>query len=120
MTNYDLAKAVDAFPSGHPHREPFLAELRLRGSLGPEAQEEELHKAARRGNPDALRRWYEAGARNRIKWGVPGDFIQCVKIAKKYMTDKEAKGFCQLRHMSATGEPAGVGAHGGKKKTGES
>ena len=64
--------------------------------------EVEIHKA---GNPQALIDWYNAGADGQIDWGTPGDFQQCVAIAGKHLDNPE--GFCQLRHMDATGEPAG-------------
>jgi len=64
----------------------------------------EIHKA---GNPQSLIDWYNAGADGQIDWGSEGDFDACVSIAGKYMTDDQAKGFCQLRHMDATGAPAG-------------
>lgn len=46
-----------------------------------------------------------------IKWGVPGDFMSCVR----HMTGKvrDPRGYCQRRHIEATGEPAGKHAHGG-------
>lgn len=54
------------------------------------------------GNPEALIDWYNSGADGQIAWGEPGDFDQCVSIASKYIDD--AEGFCQLRHIDATGE----------------
>lgn len=68
------------------------------------------------GNPQALRNWYNSGAGGRVKWGVPGDFMACVRKASQYMDLDQAKGFCQNRHIDATGEAAGRGAHGGKPK----
>ena len=68
-----------------------------------------------RGNADALRRWYVHGeGAAKIRWGTDGDFMRCVRIAGKHMGER-AKGYCQLRHIEATGQPAGRGAHGGKK-----
>jgi len=61
-----------------------------------------IHKA---GNPQALRDWYNAGADGQINWGQPGDFEDCVAIAGQHIDNPE--GFCQLRHIDATGEPAG-------------
>lgn len=72
----------------------------------------ELHKA---GNPAALIRWYEAGADGAIQWGTPGDFEQCVRIAGRHLSDPE--GFCQLRHMAATGMTTSQHAHHGKSST---
>lgn len=63
---------------------------------------EKIHKA---GNAQALIDWYEDGADGQIDWGQPGDFEQCVAIAGQYLDNPE--GFCQLRHIGATGEPAG-------------
>lgn len=45
--------------------------------------------------------------------GKGGDFYQCVARVSKYMTVKQAKGFCNLRHRDATGSYAG--ARRGKK-----
>lgn len=55
------------------------------------------------GNPEALRHWFEAGAGGQINWGEPGDFDACVSVASEHMSDEQARGFCQLRHMAATG-----------------
>ena len=70
------------------------------------------HSAAgNAGNPQALIDWYNAGADGAIDWGQPGDFEQCVAIAGQHVADPE--GFCQERHIDATGEPAGPHAHQG-------
>lgn len=66
------------------------------------ARQVEIHKA---GNPQALIDWYNSGADGQIQWGQHGDFDACVAIAGKYISNPE--GFCQLRHIDATGEPAG-------------
>lgn len=50
---------------------------------------------------EALRQWYEDGADGQINWGDDGDFDQCVSVAGQYIDDPE--GYCQLRHMAATG-----------------
>jgi hypothetical protein len=57
-----------------------------------------------RGNAENLRRWYvhEGGAAE-IRWGTPGDFGRCVKIAAKHMDPERAKGYCNLRHKDALG-----------------
>jgi hypothetical protein len=52
------------------------------------------------GNADALAEWYENNPD--IDWGAPGDFDRCVAIAGQYMDSPE--GYCQLRHIAATGE----------------
>lgn len=67
-----------------------------------EARETEIHKA---GNAQGLIEWYNSGADGQINWGSPGDFEACVSIAGKHLDNPE--GFCQLRHIDATGEPAG-------------
>ena len=54
------------------------------------------------GDPQALIDWYNAGADGQIEWGSEGDFDACVAVAGKYMDSPE--GFCQLRHMEATGQ----------------
>jgi hypothetical protein len=60
--------------------------------------------AKQKGNPQGLIDWYNSGADGQIDWGSDGDFMQCVGVASAYMDDDQAKGFCQLRHMDATGE----------------
>jgi 8-oxo-dGTP pyrophosphatase MutT (NUDIX family) len=83
-------------------------------SIGKAAMAKQLRKQAKlhkAGNPDALRDWYNDGADGQIDWGGGGDWQQCVDIASNYMGVDEAQGFCQLRHMDSTGEPAGPGAH---------
>jgi hypothetical protein len=71
------------------------------------AKEVEIHKGGS-GNPQALRDWYNDGADGQIDWGSEGDIADCVAIAGKYLDNPE--GFCQLRHIDATGEPAGQAA----------
>jgi len=66
------------------------------------AREVEIHKA---GNAQGLIDWYNNGADGQINWGSEGDFDACVAIAGKHLDNPE--GFCQLRHIDATGEPAG-------------
>ena len=67
----------------------------------------EVH-AKGKGNPDALRDWYNSGADGAIDWGSDGDFDACVAIASKYVDDPE--GFCNERHQDATGAPPGHAA----------
>ena len=38
-----------------------------------------------------------------IKWGQPGDFNRCTALVSKYMTDEQAKGYCNLLHHRALG-----------------
>lgn len=61
-----------------------------------------LHKA---GNTQALRDWYASGAGGGINWGGPGDLTACHAIASRYMNSDSAWGFCQERHIQATGKP---------------
>jgi hypothetical protein len=56
-----------------------------------------------------LIRWYNNGAAGGIDWGEPGDWQQCVDIAGNYIDDPE--GFCQLRHIDATGMTTSEHAH---------
>lgn len=64
----------------------------------------QLHKAGKDGNAQPLIDWYNDGAGGQISWGDDGDFDQCVDVASNYMDVDQAHGFCQLRHMDATGE----------------
>ena len=55
-----------------------------------------------RGGAEKLRRWYVHGeGAARIRWGEPGDFMRCVRIAGKHMS--RAKGYCANRHKDALG-----------------
>lgn len=48
--------------------------------------------------------WYEnKGGAERIMWGQDGDWTRCYNIAKKYLPDSDAKGFCANRHYGALG-----------------
>ena len=69
-----------------------------------------------KGDPDALRKWYNDGADGQINWGSPGDFDDCVAIASKYVDN--AQGFCNERHQDATG--AAPGHAPGEEKAKES
>lgn len=60
------------------------------------------------GNPEALREWYNNGADGQIDWGSDGDFMQCVGVASDYMSEEDAKGFCNLRHQDAVGGAPGT------------
>ena len=66
------------------------------------AREVEIHKA---GNAQGLIDWYNNGADGQINWGSEGDFDACVALAGKHLDNPE--GFCQLRHIDATGSPTG-------------
>jgi hypothetical protein len=67
----------------------------------------------RGGNARTLRRYWSGhptkhGKREHgIVWGTPGDYMRCVNRVSKYMTRKQAHGYCQLRHKQATGFYAG-------------
>lgn len=50
------------------------------------------------------------GKRAKIGWGRHGDFMRCVRHMRGKIRDP--KGYCQRRHIQATGSPAG--RHGGK------
>lgn len=63
---------------------------------------ETMHKA---GNTQALRDWYASGAGGAINWGAPGDLTACHAVASRYMSSDTAWGFCQERHIQATGKP---------------
>jgi 8-oxo-dGTP pyrophosphatase MutT (NUDIX family) len=57
-----------------------------------------------RGGAESLRKWYVSGeGAAKIRWGTPGDFMRCVRLAEKHMTPDHAKGYCNLRHREATG-----------------
>jgi len=76
-----------------------ISPQQINAALGKAA---ELHK---KGDAQALIDWYNDGADGAINWGEDGDFDDCVAIAGKYIDDPE--GFCQLRHIDATGSPSG-------------
>jgi len=56
------------------------------------------------GNAQTLRRyWGPSGAGGaRIRWGAPGDWSRCNRLLSKHLGAR-AKGYCQLRHIAATG-----------------
>ncbi len=58
---------------------------------------------SRGGNAATLRRYWTTGpGATRIGWGTPGDWSRCVSQVGKYLGPR-ARGYCQLRHMAATG-----------------
>lgn len=76
------------------------------GSITTSEVEEKLdtHPGDHHDNARALIRWYEHGeGAAKIRWGTPGDFDRCVRIAADHMTRDQAKGFCNLRHKGALG-----------------
>ncbi|MFE1321605.1 hypothetical protein [Kitasatospora phosalacinea] len=57
----------------------------------------------RGGNTATLRRYWTTGpGAAKIRWGTPGDFNRCVTQVGRYLGPR-AKGYCQLRHIAATG-----------------
>jgi HK97 family phage prohead protease len=77
-----------------------------------EAHQGAESKAA--GDPSHLISWYNDGADGAIDWGSDGDWQQCVDVASNYMSEDDAKGFCELRHQDATGMTTAEHAHEGK------
>lgn len=58
----------------------------------------------RGGNAGTLRRYWAHGkGAAKVAWGTPGDFNRCVRHVSKYMTRRQAKGYCNLRHKQAIG-----------------
>lgn len=56
--------------------------------------------------PHQLAHWWEHGpGAMRIRWGAPGDFDRCVRLAVEdaHMDPARAKGFCAERHHAALG-----------------
>jgi hypothetical protein len=65
----------------------------------------------------SLIEWFNNGADGQIDWGSPGDWEQCVSVASDHMDEDQARGFCQLRHIDATGMTTSEHAHQeGKRK----
>jgi hypothetical protein len=57
---------------------------------------------------EGLKAWYTSGAgADKIDWGSEGAWQRCVDIASEHMDPEQAKGFCQLRHIDATGKATG-------------
>lgn len=55
------------------------------------------------GGAEQLRQYWTHGkGAAKIRWGAPGDWSRCVREVGKYLGPR-AKGYCQLRHMAATG-----------------
>lgn len=88
-------------------------------SLGTKSSDEIMAVKARldraagkeRGDASNLIRWFNEGADGAIAWGTPGDWAQCVAIASQHMDPEDAKGFCQNRHIEATGMTTSEHAH---------
>jgi len=67
--------------------------------------------AGKPGSAAHLIAWYLTGeGAAKIRWGTPGDFARCVRIADNHMAKELAKGFCANRHHDATGEWPGKGS----------
>lgn len=59
--------------------------------------------SSKRGGGETLRQYWEHGKGSaKVRWGQPGDWSRCVREVSKFMGPR-AKGYCQLRHMAATG-----------------
>lgn len=81
---------------------------------------EEMRKSrdlSKRGDASNLIRWFNEGGGGAIAWGTPGDWAQCVAIASQHMDPEDAKGFCQNRHIEATGMTTAEHAHNEGKST---
>lgn len=63
------------------------------------------NKAVKRVDIAQEGRDYWSSSRSGIDWGHAGDFDDCVAHMRKYVDDPE--GYCQERHIQATGHPAG-------------
>src|SRR5215831_3412117 len=98
------------------HASEADADKQLAALYANEANMTNLVEQFQQGNPQALIDWYNEGADGQIDWGSDGDFEQCVAIASDHGLESP-EGFCQERHMDATGEAAGKGAHGGASVT---
>lgn len=63
-----------------------------------------------RGMPAQLQRYYLGGkGAAKIRWNVPGDFMRCVRILRKYFP-ANPEGLCNILHTKATGGPPGHGS----------
>ena len=73
--------------------------------------------------PHQLAHWWEHGpGAAQIRWGSPGDFDRCVRlaVADAHMTPERAKGFCNERHHAVLGIYPATHAkleHGGSKRS---
>jgi hypothetical protein len=55
------------------------------------------------GSAEKLRQYWEHGkGALKIRWGTPGDYDRCVRELTPYLGER-AHGYCQLRHIGATG-----------------
>lgn len=99
---FENAAGSDATSSPSGARENAMAES---GKIRDRSLARNLHDTAvKGGDAEPLIDWYNAGAGGAIPWGDDGDFDACVDVASEHMDEDQAHGFCQLRHMDATGE----------------
>ena len=56
--------------------------------------------------------WTRGKGAAKIRWGIAGDYLRCVRHLRKYVSDP--KGLCNVYHRSALGAPPGQGHPGGK------
>jgi hypothetical protein len=69
-----------------------------------------------RGGAEQLRRYWTVGpGAARIRWGTPGDWTRCVRQLTEHMGPR-ARGYCQLRHIEATGVGTGSKLNPGRRK----
>lgn len=48
--------------------------------------------------------WAHGPGAAKIGWGAPGDWRRCVdQLSPKYMTPRQAKGYCNVLHHRALG-----------------
>lgn len=84
---------------------PQLSEAQMAEALGLGDVTELVEK----GNAETLRRyWTEGEGAAKIRWGVGGDFMRCVRHLEKYVSDP--KGYCEKMHERATGATPGHAA----------
>ena len=81
---------------------PFKAETSPDEALDELAVDEDF-LAQFRGNPEALRDYWQHGkGATAIRWGTDGDFDRCVRSISKYVTDPQ--GTCAQWHHDTTGK----------------
>jgi hypothetical protein len=88
---------------------PERAAEKLRAAGVPPAYVERALSSAAEFDAEGLKDWYTSGAgAEKIGWGTDGAWQRCVDIASEHMDPDQAKGFCQLRHIDATGKATGA------------
>lgn len=99
-----LVVGDDRYPIPLGPRTPVMAGMEVKTARQAVLEAKAGGWDRNKGNAENLRRWYtHGGGALRIAWGVPDDFYRCVSIASKYMTTKQAKGYCALRHREVLG-----------------